>query len=245
MTRDLSEEDAGPRSVARHVHRLLDRREPAVLCTHRPVLPHVSGRPRRRPTPASSRARCWWSTTATGPCTPWRSTRPEARAIPGHPGPPRITRALPWSPGPSPDYQGMSGFYGCPRWTHHGEQQVPVGSGAVSGVRRATGRAAGRWRRTAHGERDPPTVGPPWSATETRHPLVNEGGPSAGARGRGAGGGPGSRPTSHPGRTTTERKGSVHLPFTVHPRVASPALPSFGRVLGPRALSQRSPGEPK
>jgi 8-oxo-dGTP diphosphatase len=41
VTRDLSEEDATPRSVARHVHRLLVRAEPTVLCTHRPVLPHV------------------------------------------------------------------------------------------------------------------------------------------------------------------------------------------------------------
>jgi 8-oxo-dGTP diphosphatase len=41
VTRDLSEEDATPRSVARHVHRLLEKAEPAVLCTHRPVLPMV------------------------------------------------------------------------------------------------------------------------------------------------------------------------------------------------------------
>ena len=41
VTRDLSEEDATPRAVARHVHRLLERAEPATLCTHRPVLPHV------------------------------------------------------------------------------------------------------------------------------------------------------------------------------------------------------------
>lgn len=41
VTRDLSEEDASPRAVARHVHRLLERPEPAALCTHRPVLPHV------------------------------------------------------------------------------------------------------------------------------------------------------------------------------------------------------------
>jgi 8-oxo-(d)GTP phosphatase len=37
----LCEEDATPTSVAAHVHRLLDGREPAVLCTHRPVLPWV------------------------------------------------------------------------------------------------------------------------------------------------------------------------------------------------------------
>jgi 8-oxo-dGTP diphosphatase len=41
VTRDLSEEDASPRAVTRHVHRLLERQEPAVLCTHRPVLPYV------------------------------------------------------------------------------------------------------------------------------------------------------------------------------------------------------------
>ena len=41
VTRDLSEEDANPRAVTRHVHRLLSRAEPAVLCTHRPVLPSV------------------------------------------------------------------------------------------------------------------------------------------------------------------------------------------------------------
>jgi 8-oxo-dGTP diphosphatase len=41
VTRDLSEEDATPRSVARHVHRLLEKAEPAVVCTHRPVLPMV------------------------------------------------------------------------------------------------------------------------------------------------------------------------------------------------------------
>ena len=41
VTRDLSEQDATPRSVTRHVHRLLERPEPAVLCTHRPVLPLV------------------------------------------------------------------------------------------------------------------------------------------------------------------------------------------------------------
>jgi 8-oxo-dGTP pyrophosphatase MutT (NUDIX family)/phosphohistidine phosphatase SixA len=41
VTRDLSEEDATPRGVARHVHRLLGKAEPAVICTHRPVLPLV------------------------------------------------------------------------------------------------------------------------------------------------------------------------------------------------------------
>jgi 8-oxo-dGTP diphosphatase len=41
VTRDLSEEDATARGVARHVHRLLEKPAPAVLCTHRPVLPHV------------------------------------------------------------------------------------------------------------------------------------------------------------------------------------------------------------
>ena len=41
VTRDLSEEDASPRAVARHVHRLLVKAEPAGLRTHRPVLPNV------------------------------------------------------------------------------------------------------------------------------------------------------------------------------------------------------------
>lgn len=41
VTRDLSEQDATPRGVARHVHRLLGKGEPAVVCTHRPVLPLV------------------------------------------------------------------------------------------------------------------------------------------------------------------------------------------------------------
>jgi 8-oxo-(d)GTP phosphatase len=41
VTRDLSEEDASRRAVTRHVHRLLERPEPAALCTHRPVLPYV------------------------------------------------------------------------------------------------------------------------------------------------------------------------------------------------------------
>jgi 8-oxo-dGTP diphosphatase len=39
VTRDLSEEKAAPRKVERHVHGLLERGQPAVLCTHRPVLP--------------------------------------------------------------------------------------------------------------------------------------------------------------------------------------------------------------
>ena len=37
----LSEEDATPVSVSEQVHRLLGLRSPAVLCTHRPVLPWV------------------------------------------------------------------------------------------------------------------------------------------------------------------------------------------------------------
>jgi 8-oxo-dGTP pyrophosphatase MutT (NUDIX family)/phosphohistidine phosphatase SixA len=41
VTRDLSEEDASPKAVARHVNRMLDKPEPAVICTHRPVLPYV------------------------------------------------------------------------------------------------------------------------------------------------------------------------------------------------------------
>ncbi len=41
VTRDLSEEDAARRAVTRHVHRLLERQEPATICTHRPVLPYV------------------------------------------------------------------------------------------------------------------------------------------------------------------------------------------------------------
>ena len=41
VTRDLSEEDATPRAVGRHVSRLLAKAEPTVLCTHRPVLGHV------------------------------------------------------------------------------------------------------------------------------------------------------------------------------------------------------------
>jgi ADP-ribose pyrophosphatase YjhB (NUDIX family)/phosphohistidine phosphatase SixA len=41
VTAELSEEDATPEGVERIVHELLERREPVVLCTHRPVLPHV------------------------------------------------------------------------------------------------------------------------------------------------------------------------------------------------------------
>jgi ADP-ribose pyrophosphatase YjhB (NUDIX family)/phosphohistidine phosphatase SixA len=41
VTDDLSEEDATPKAVAQLVSELLDRAEPAVLCTHRKVLPHV------------------------------------------------------------------------------------------------------------------------------------------------------------------------------------------------------------
>jgi 8-oxo-(d)GTP phosphatase len=41
VTRDLSEEDASPKAVKRHVNRMLDKPEPAVICTHRPVLPYV------------------------------------------------------------------------------------------------------------------------------------------------------------------------------------------------------------
>ena len=41
VTAELSEEDATPEAVERIVHELLERREPVVLCTHRPVLPHV------------------------------------------------------------------------------------------------------------------------------------------------------------------------------------------------------------
>ena len=41
VTRDLSEEDASAKAVRRHVHRLLDKPAPAVVCTHRPVLPYV------------------------------------------------------------------------------------------------------------------------------------------------------------------------------------------------------------
>ncbi len=51
VTGDLSQEDATEQSVERHVHRLLETAEPAVLCTHRPVLGHVYaalGLPTRR-----------------------------------------------------------------------------------------------------------------------------------------------------------------------------------------------------
>jgi 8-oxo-dGTP diphosphatase len=41
VTDDLSEEDASPKSVASLVRRILERSEPTVVCTHRPVLPHV------------------------------------------------------------------------------------------------------------------------------------------------------------------------------------------------------------
>ena len=41
VTDDLSEEDATGESVSAHVDRLLEAREPAALCTHRPVLPWV------------------------------------------------------------------------------------------------------------------------------------------------------------------------------------------------------------
>ncbi len=41
VTADLSEEDASPAAVATLVQRILERSEPTVVCTHRPVLPHV------------------------------------------------------------------------------------------------------------------------------------------------------------------------------------------------------------
>jgi ADP-ribose pyrophosphatase YjhB (NUDIX family)/phosphohistidine phosphatase SixA len=41
VTAELSEEGATPPAVERIVHHLLEQHEPAVLCTHRPVLPHV------------------------------------------------------------------------------------------------------------------------------------------------------------------------------------------------------------
>jgi 8-oxo-dGTP diphosphatase len=41
VTDDLSEEDATPKAVAQLVSELLARPEPAVMCTHRKVLPHV------------------------------------------------------------------------------------------------------------------------------------------------------------------------------------------------------------
>ena len=41
VTDALAEEDATPGDVEQVVHELLGRKEPAVLCTHRPVLPLV------------------------------------------------------------------------------------------------------------------------------------------------------------------------------------------------------------
>lgn len=41
VTADLSEEDATPEGVETIVHEVLQRPEPVVVCTHRPVLPHV------------------------------------------------------------------------------------------------------------------------------------------------------------------------------------------------------------
>ena len=41
VTRALSEEKAAPGKVQRRVDRLLDSDEPAVVCTHRPVLPYL------------------------------------------------------------------------------------------------------------------------------------------------------------------------------------------------------------
>jgi len=41
VTDELTEEHATPEAVAKHVRRLLDHPDPAVLCTHRPVLPMV------------------------------------------------------------------------------------------------------------------------------------------------------------------------------------------------------------
>jgi 8-oxo-dGTP diphosphatase len=41
VTRGLTEERSSPRKVESRVHRLLDKAEPAVLCTHRPVLGYV------------------------------------------------------------------------------------------------------------------------------------------------------------------------------------------------------------
>jgi phosphohistidine phosphatase SixA len=40
-TDDLSQEDATPELATKHVQALLARKEPSVLCTHRPVLPWV------------------------------------------------------------------------------------------------------------------------------------------------------------------------------------------------------------
>jgi 8-oxo-dGTP pyrophosphatase MutT (NUDIX family)/phosphohistidine phosphatase SixA len=41
VTDELSEEDATADGVEKLVHEILERAEPTVLCTHRPVLPHV------------------------------------------------------------------------------------------------------------------------------------------------------------------------------------------------------------
>jgi 8-oxo-dGTP diphosphatase len=41
VTTELAEEGASPSAVERIVHHLLEQQEPAALCTHRPVLPHV------------------------------------------------------------------------------------------------------------------------------------------------------------------------------------------------------------
>ncbi|MGH8968005.1 MAG: SixA phosphatase family protein, partial [Actinomycetes bacterium] len=41
VTDDLSEEDATGKSVAAHIESLLDAKQAAVICTHRPVLPWV------------------------------------------------------------------------------------------------------------------------------------------------------------------------------------------------------------
>ena len=41
VTDDLSEEDVTPEKVEVLVHEILERTEPTVLCTHRPVLPLV------------------------------------------------------------------------------------------------------------------------------------------------------------------------------------------------------------
>ena len=56
VTRHLSEEKSSPRGVERWVHRLLDSREPAVLCTHRPVLGYVFEALGVRPTKLESGA---------------------------------------------------------------------------------------------------------------------------------------------------------------------------------------------
>jgi 8-oxo-(d)GTP phosphatase len=56
VTRHLSEERSSPRSVERAVHRLLETREPTVLCTHRPVLSYVFAALGVRPTKLESGA---------------------------------------------------------------------------------------------------------------------------------------------------------------------------------------------